>query len=114
MIKDINEPITFWLDAHYFPLDMYKNKNHKISELPGYGKVPLIDELNQIKRHSIKSHTILIDDIAALSNLDPLADGTSTGTNETKVDNLIKFIRSINQNYCFVESSHDFLICRVV
>lgn len=52
MIKDINEPITFWLDAHVFPPRTDGGKN-----------CPLIEELEQIKQHPIKTHTILIDDM---------------------------------------------------
>jgi len=52
MIKDINEPITFWLDAHIFPPRADGGKN-----------CPLMEELEQIKQHSIKTHTILIDDM---------------------------------------------------
>jgi hypothetical protein len=52
MIKDIDEPITFWLDAHIFPPRADGGKN-----------CPLIEELEQIKQHPIKSHIILIDDM---------------------------------------------------
>ena len=52
IIKDINEPITFWLDAHIFPPRKDGGKN-----------CPLIEELEQIKKHPIKTHTILIDDM---------------------------------------------------
>jgi hypothetical protein len=51
-IKDIDEPITFWLDAHIFPPRADGGKN-----------CPLIGELEQIKQHPIKSHIILIDDM---------------------------------------------------
>ncbi|MCH9613145.1 MAG: hypothetical protein S4CHLAM102_16510 [Chlamydiia bacterium] len=51
MIKDIREPITFWLDAHVFP------------PVPGELNCPVIEELEQIKRHPIKDHIILIDDL---------------------------------------------------
>ena len=49
MIKDIETPITFWLDAH--------------KSL----KSPFIKELNVIKRHPIKTHSILIDDVRCMS-----------------------------------------------
>ena len=53
VIKDINEPITFWLDGHYS------------GEACQIGKYlsPLIQELDILKLHPIKTHTILIDDI---------------------------------------------------
>lgn len=52
MIEDIDEPITFWLDAHVCPAREDGGKN-----------CPLIEELEQIKWHPIKNHTILIDDM---------------------------------------------------
>lgn len=58
MIQDIEKPITFFLDAHRFPpLD------------DGQKNCPLLDELEQIKRHPIKTHTILIDDMSCCSQL---------------------------------------------
>lgn len=52
-IKDIDSPITFWLDGHFSGANT------------GMGKYefPLIQELDQIARHSIKTHTIMIDDM---------------------------------------------------
>lgn len=53
MIKDIDTPITFWLDAHY----------SGVTKVKGNEKSPIIKELNIIKRHPINTHTILIDDV---------------------------------------------------
>lgn len=52
MIKPLNKPITFWLDAHRGEPGPQDEKN-----------TPLLEELEQIKRHPIKTHTILIDDM---------------------------------------------------
>lgn len=52
VIKDLDKPITFWLDGHSGSPRPDGNKN-----------TPLIEELDQIKRHPIKTHTILIDDM---------------------------------------------------
>lgn len=52
LIQEIDEPATFWLDAHIFPPRSDGGKN-----------CPLIEELEQIKQHPIKTHTILIDDM---------------------------------------------------
>lgn len=52
LIEDIKEPVTFWLDAHHCPPREDGGKN-----------CPLIEELEQIKQHPIKTHTILIDDM---------------------------------------------------
>jgi hypothetical protein len=53
ILKIINEPITFWLDAHF------------CGDVTGKGKVivPIMEELDIIAQHSIKTHTILIDDM---------------------------------------------------
>jgi len=78
MIKDIDGEITFWLDAHiYPPIDGAKN-------------CPLIEELEQIGRHQIKTHTILIDDMHCA--------GTHAFDYLTKED-LIAKIKEINPDY---------------
>ena len=51
VISDIHAPITFWLDGHNIFPDPNGGKNS-----------PIMEELDQIKRHKIKTHTILIDD----------------------------------------------------
>ena len=52
VIKDINGPITFWLDGHRGTPDPMGGKN-----------TPLLEELDEIKKHHIKNHTIVIDDM---------------------------------------------------
>lgn len=52
ILKTINDPCTFWLDAHWC------DPNTSV----GKYVVPLIQELEIIATHPIKSHTILIDD----------------------------------------------------
>jgi len=52
VIKDIHEPITFWLDGHYSGGITAK----------GDSSTPILQELEAIKNHPIKTHTILIDD----------------------------------------------------
>lgn len=52
-IENINESITFWLDGHYSCSDTAR----------GIYRIPLMQELEHIKNHKIKSHTILIDDM---------------------------------------------------
>ena len=58
MIKDIPGQITFFLDAHRFP-----------AEDDGMKNCPLMEELEQIRLHPIKTHTILIDDMNCCSQL---------------------------------------------
>jgi len=57
LLDIINEPVLFWLDAHY---DAYipESDNPKILTEPQ----PVLQELEAIKNHHIKNHTILIDD----------------------------------------------------
>lgn len=79
MIKNINQPITFWLDAHIFPPRTDGGKN-----------CPLLEELEQIKQHPIKIHTILIDDMHCI--------GTEAFDYLSKQD-LINKIHEINPAY---------------
>jgi len=51
VIKDMDKPITFWLDGHRFPQN------------DGKKNTALVAELDQIKQHPIKIHTIIIDDM---------------------------------------------------
>ncbi len=53
MLDKINEPATFWLDAHYSGGNT------------GFKGVlsPLMQELDIISKHPIKTHTIIIDDL---------------------------------------------------
>ena len=46
LLKNINDRITFWLDAHI-----------------GAAISPLLKEIEAIQEHPIKTHTILIDDL---------------------------------------------------
>ena len=57
MIESIDRPITFWLDGHYSGPGTGQ----------GYGYTPILEELDQIARHPIKTHTILIDDMRCCS-----------------------------------------------
>lgn len=59
VIEDIEEPITFWLDAHTQYLE---------GEQEGEHPWPLFHELAQIIKHPIKTHTIMIDDILILTH----------------------------------------------
>lgn len=60
-LKDINSPVTFYLDSHFSNGDTgYDTKCF----------YPLQAELEAIKNHHIKTHTILIDDRRLLKKLD--------------------------------------------
>ncbi len=58
IIQKIDKPITFWLDGHYSGTDTAK----------GSRNTPILQELAAIKRHPIKTHTILIDDVRLFSS----------------------------------------------
>jgi hypothetical protein len=62
VIKDIDVPITFWLDGHHSCGDTALGKYW----------TPLMQELDQIKKHFIKNHTILIDDMQCWLNFNPI------------------------------------------
>lgn len=79
MIANITEPVTFWLDGHQCP--PYKD---------GRKNCPLIEELDIIKEHPIKTHTILIDDMHCCGT--ELFDGL---TQQDLVDKVL----AINPNY---------------
>lgn len=60
IIKDIDTKITFWLDGHW-------------SGTPNVGCdpitiCPVLEELEQIKKHRLNTHTIMIDDIRLMNN----------------------------------------------
>lgn len=79
LIQDIDEPVTFWLDAHVCPARSDGGKN-----------CPLIAELEQIKQHPIKTHIILIDDMHCCNTV--LFDFMNQ---KTFIDKLLE----INPNY---------------
>ena len=56
MINFIDAPITFWLDAHHSGADTAL----------GIRNDPIIQEINIIKRHHRKDHTILVDDLKGM------------------------------------------------
>jgi hypothetical protein len=60
-MKYVNEPAMIWLDAHSQLFD---------DEPPTENPFPLLIELEQLKKHPIKTHTILIDDILILTHPD--------------------------------------------
>jgi hypothetical protein len=63
IIQHIDCPITFWLDAHSCGDAYFENGNGGYYAIPTYqDKSSVLMELEQINRHPIKNHTILIDD----------------------------------------------------
>jgi len=79
LLTNIDESVTFWLDGHYSGGDT----------VLGSRNTPLMQELEAIKNHKIKTHTIMIDDLRCWSKTD---HGFST-------DDLVKIVLSINPEY---------------
>lgn len=82
LIQNIDEPVTFWLDAS----NGTPNPDRSVKN------TPLMDELDQIKRHSIKTHTILIDDLHCCET--PYFD-------YLRLDQIISKVLEINPEYYF-------------
>ena len=80
IMKTIREPVTFWLDAHLPEKGSPKNTERN----------PILNELQCIKNHPIKTHTIMIDDMRCLRR------GEYPGIS---VDTLVKKVTKINPNY---------------
>jgi hypothetical protein len=101
VIKDINEPITFWLDAHQDTDDSPRSKQ----------VCPLLSELDVISKHPIKTHTILIDDIRGCGT------ATSKGEYWPTLDELKEKIYTINSEYVIsFEDGHvnnDILVAKI-
>jgi hypothetical protein len=81
VISAIEHPITFWLDGHHSCGDTAL----------GLHWAPLMQELEQIRSHRIKTHTLLIDDMRCWQEPNP--------THGFSVQELIPFIYTINPNY---------------
>lgn len=71
----INEPVTFWLDAHI-----------------GNKKSPVMHELEILRNHRIKSHTILIDDLRDWKVRFCGFDTEKLKRQITKINNKYKFV----------------------
>ena len=97
LLPTINEPVTFWLDAHHSGGDTVKGKYN----------TPLMYELDAIAKHHIKTHTILIDDLR----------DWHIGTFGFDTNTLIERIKLINSDYGFVfEDGHvpdDVLVAKI-
>ena len=81
LLNTIKEPVTFWLDGHYSGEDTAR----------GSQDTPLIQELEIINNHHIKTHKILIDDLR----------GWDHNTHGFDTLDLMKLILIINPDYKF-------------
>jgi hypothetical protein len=82
IVDKIEQPTTFWLDAHY---DF---------GVCGVKRCPLYEELDFIAQSKIKTHTILIDDVRCF--------GIGNWGEGISVEGVIEKIKNINPNYNIV------------
>jgi len=101
VIKDIHERCTFWIDAHYSGGDT----------ATGIISVPMMEELEIISKHEIKTHTIIIDDMRAVG----VGGNTSWGVlDKKKIEELILSINSEYKiRYVFGVEPKDILIATI-
>ena len=81
IISNINVPITFWLDSHWSGIPNIACDTELLC--------PILYELEQIRCHHIKTHTIIVDDIR-------LMDGQNF---EVKKEQIEQKLLEINSNY---------------
>jgi len=82
VLSEIKDETTFWLDGHFSGEGTAR----------GLFSSPLLEELRQIKEHSIKTHTIIVDDLRCWSKNDP-----EIGFNAQDIK---KALLEINPSYC--------------
>ena len=102
VLAKIDEPCLFWLDGHFSGGDT------ACGDLP----CPIYNELNAIKEHNTKNHTILIDDMRGfgpkkaelLFDVEELKDLTQEG--------VVNKVLEINPNYkiSYEDGKHDHLV----
>lgn len=80
IMKELNGPATFWLDAH------------ASGPLPGgiSGGSPVLDELEIIREHGNNEHTIFIDDRRLFGSVE---------WSEVQEESAMEIIRKINPSY---------------
>lgn len=83
ILEEVSQNATFWLDAHYSSGNTAR----------GPVDVPLMMELDAISKHTVKNHTILIDDVRLFDS-----KGAEDWTN-VSLDSVIKTLKKINPNY---------------
>jgi hypothetical protein len=87
MLEQINKRSCFWLDAH-----------------DEGGGVPTFEELALIKEHSIKDHTIIIDDVPTyFAGREKILENTLLSINS---DYTLKYYKSINPDDDYVLAAY--------
>lgn len=108
IIKDIYEPITFFLDGH-----VDKNNN-----MVGKEEVPIFTELEIIKNHPIKNHVIMIDDRRCMGKIINTAKQWKKVWTDILQENVEKVLLDINSNYEIiyedsVNANKDIIVARI-
>lgn len=88
LLHTLKEEAFFWLDAHYCA----------DGATLGNKWTPIEEELNAIKNHKIKSHTIAIDDFRCFNNRH-IDEATQIPVGFLGQENCIQFLKSINKEY---------------
>lgn len=103
ILNKIDHKTTILLDAHI------DGGNFIPGVTPNIHKCPLYKELQSIKNHQIKDHTIIIDDVRIL--------GTVGWGLEVVLDKIIELLKDINPNYNISyedgETKNDVLIAKL-
>ena len=90
VLNGINQPCVFWLDAHYC--------GEMVGVEIGPKWCPLTEELEAIKNHSVKTHTILVDDMRCMENTH-VDKNTGIPVGFPGTQNLLDKIKEINPKY---------------
>jgi len=90
ILDNIDEPCTFWLDAHYD----YDGSTR------GKELTPIVKELDIIQNHSVKNHVILIDDLRDFNRFKhyPGIPYTLKKIKEINKDYTIEYLQGIVEN----------------
>jgi len=84
ILEHLEEPATFWLDGHHSCDDTALGKHW----------APLMQELSAIAKHSIRTHTILIDDMRCWQEPNPVHGFWK--------EDIFRILKEINPNYRLV------------
>jgi len=99
ILSGLNEPATFWLDGHHSCGDTALGDHW----------APLIYELEEIKNHHIKNHTIMIDDMRCWQEPNEVHGFWK--------EDLFKIIKEINPDYQMVyldgACENDILVAKI-
>jgi hypothetical protein len=109
LIKDIDESITFFLDSHTMP---------HTGNAMGIREIPLLQEIDIIAKHPIKTHTIMIDDRRLFGYSGHAPMPISKGWDSILEQSIIEKLLTINPNYKIVyedtsNATRDILVAHV-